>query len=153
MANAVLTFNQNHPGADICFLPSKYISSLKDRINVTEVSRKEIQKAMKTADLFAKEVILQDLLLVGRKGETKVERDFQILAVELYLKSSGSLQLDFFTHLQQAKDILKGFSDAMVAHHIYHRLMELVKPGSSGLTAYELQQERVWVLTLEKCKY
>lgn len=105
---------------------------------------------MKTANIFEQEVILHDLLLAGRKGESPIERSFQVLAAELYVKSSVQIQHDFLMHLHQVQDILKNFTDAMITNHIFHASLELAEKGSSGLTENELKSEITWAIVLAK---
>lgn len=131
-------------------VPSGYVSSVKNRVNVKELPKEKIQEVMKTADVFEQEVILQDLLIAGRKMETTEERNMIALAAELYVKSSEDTQRDFLMHVLEVKSIFKNFSSAMLANSIFHESIESMQKGSSGLTVEQLKKERASALTLEK---
>jgi len=131
-------------------VPSRYVSSVKNRVNVKELPKEKIQEIMKTADVFEQEVILQDLLIAGRKMETTEERNMIALAAELYVKSSEDTQRDFLMHVAGVKSIFKNFSSAMLANSIFHELIESREKGSSGLTVEQLKKERALAITLEK---
>jgi len=130
------------------FIPSGYISTKKKRINVKELPKEEIQKAMQTADVLGQEVILQDLLLAGRKMKTTEQRNMVALAAELYVQAPENTQKDFLMHLVGAKDIYQIFSSAMLANSIYHQSIESIEKGSSGLSVDQLNKEKALAITL-----
>lgn len=123
---------------------------IKDRVDVTQLSKEKIEEAVKTSNVFNQEVILQDLLLAGRKMETLEQRNMVALAAELFVKAPEQAQRDFLLHLVGVKAILKNFSKAMLSNHIYHDSIEQMKPGSSGLSQEELILEKRIALNLEK---
>lgn len=131
-------------------LPDGYISSVQHRIDVHELSKEKIQELMKTANVFEQEVILQDLLLAGRKGQTLQQRNMVALAAELFVKAPEETQRDFLMHLVGVKPILKTFATAMFANFIFHESIESMKEGSSGLTADQLNTEKAFAITLDK---
>lgn len=132
------------------FLPSSYLSSVKNRIHVQEWPKEKIQTAMKTADLFEQEVILQDLLLAGIKMKTQEQNNMALLAAELYIQAPEDIQEDFLTHLMKVSPIFKIFSKILLASSIIHESMELVEQGSSGLTINQLQKEKTLAIILDK---
>lgn len=131
-------------------VPMGYIASVKNRVNVQELPKEKIQEIMKTADVFTQEVILQDLLLAGKKMETLQDRNMVALAAELFVQTPGDTQRDFLIHLHYFTEIYKKFSSAVLANSLFHEKVESQQKGSSGLTFDQLEIEKTYAVILNK---
>ncbi len=121
------------------------------RVDITKLSKEQIiEEFVKSSNVFKQEVILHDLLVIGRKMETQEQRGMVALAAELYIKAPDATQRDFLLHLVSVKKIYKAFADAMVSNAMYHETIEFGQPGCSGLTKEELAREKAAAITFEK---
>lgn len=122
-------------------LPEAYIRNAKTRPNVKELPKEKIQEIMKTASNYEEQVILQDLLLAGRKMETETERNMVVLAAELYVKSSAFTRGDFIPHIMQDPTIFQNFIKA-IGTNANFREEEPRVIGRSNLTDEEIIREK-----------
>ena len=133
---------------DFDFLPSGYMSSVQNRINVKALTKEQIKIIMASASAFEKEVILQDLLHAGKNAKDKEQRNYIAVAAELFIDLSDDIQRDFLMHLIPVEPKMKLFAAAMRANMIYHQGMEKANPGSTGLTPNQLTIEASYATTL-----
>lgn len=133
------------------FLPQAYISSVKERVNVIETSKKDLIDIAKSAGVIKQEVILQDLLLCGGKGETDEERELIRTAAEIYLKLPPATHGDFQMHFSNCDKKMKElFTAAVRVTVIKHEELKPAVKDRLGLSPKQIQYERRCAETLRK---
>lgn len=122
--------------------------SIEDRIDVTTLSNEEIKKIAENSTGHKYEIILQDLLMAGRSMNNARGCQLELLAVELFVKTSTDVREDFSLLLLRTDSIFKRFVNVLKTSYSQHNLQEIEKPYSSGLSLCQLAIEegymKIW---------
>ncbi|MDB6082044.1 MAG: hypothetical protein JWO53_1316 [Chlamydiia bacterium] len=125
------------------FLPPSFLTSAKNRMDVcsADVTKEKLSETIKKITYIEQEVLLHDLLVAGQKMTTERERNWIVLAAELFLYINENTQKDFLMHLMGSNELTEKFTEAMLVNSVIHLCQERAEQGSSGLSIQQLKRE------------
>jgi hypothetical protein len=109
--------------ASLGFLPPAYTQG-STHYDLSNMQYKDVLENFKSNDdTFQRETLVQDLILAGKNGDTKREREYLTWAAKLVFLLNGEELRDFVFHLLGSPIYGKRLFDALRAEQIYNEAL------------------------------